>query len=143
MTAPWTVCLQTWTLYQKVDPQNFLPNDAETLKRLGFGPSSLHARIRSMKFFLNLHLRMKTKNLADKIEIKSKMQDSKSIYQVIVDLFLIIKFNKKNKIKDELKILVDFVKTGFSTYISGNIAWIFFENYEKSAKILDLEKKLL
>lgn len=76
------VCLETWATFKNMLPNENLPEDEEMVKRLKYGPSSLHARIRLMEFFLSLHLRVKTINIKDKDLAKKEMEKLKTTYQV-------------------------------------------------------------
>lgn len=100
-------------------------------ENLRFGLSLLHARIRFFESILHVAYRLPVKKWNVRLSIEEK-QAVETRKQEIQDQF-----------KQKLGLLVDIPKANFGNTNDGNTSRRFFENYEISAEITNIDKELI
>lgn len=111
---------------------NDLNKKRETIKgNLKFGLSLLHARIRFFESMLHVAYKLPIKKWNVKLTKEEK------------DIVAKKKKEIQDAFKEQLGLLVDIPKANFGNTNDGNTSRRFFENYEISAKITDLDQNLL
>lgn len=96
---------------------------------ISFGLSVLHCWIRLFEFFLHLSYKLPIQEWRVNKENKETVEQNKKRIQT--------------EFRKQLSLIVDKPKPGFGNSNDGNVARIFFQNFEKSAAITQIDSQLI